>query len=294
MKQKLIAGGIILSLLLLSFTSISVGRKNLAKQKIKNNAPSPKVIKSSNKDGKTEQWAIIVGTRWEDPFFGTKFSTRTAKTMYRVLLRHNWKQENIRLLLEEEATKKNISESFTWINKQGADEDDIVLFFFSGHGLYYPEDQEPYDEHKGKDGKMLPYDYWNSITDDDLSALLKRLIPQTIVAIITACNSGSFIDGGDCDPSNITDKQCVILTACRIKEKTLPNVLGINHFTFYLVLGLNGMADRFGGNKDGQVSIEEAFAFARPLTTINTKPFGPPAVNHPQICDHYKGECIIT
>ena len=48
---------------------------------------------------------------------------------------NNWHEENIILLWKQNATRNSIINSLVWL-KDNADENDIVLFSFDGHGSY--------------------------------------------------------------------------------------------------------------------------------------------------------------
>jgi len=88
-------------------------------------------------DGVVERWAVIVGI---DDYEGSgssdlPWSVEDALDMKNVLISHGWKSDHIKLLINSEATGSNIRSAIRWMDSK-EDEDDIVVFFFSGHGFY--------------------------------------------------------------------------------------------------------------------------------------------------------------
>jgi tetratricopeptide (TPR) repeat protein len=172
--------------------------------------------------------------------------------------------QNIKLMLGSKASIANIYEALTWLKnvcKQG----DKVFFYFSGHGDVETNDQQ-------NAGYLLA---WNSpannyrnnairIEDINNDALVLSQSKKVQVVLITdACRSGSL--AGDL----FKGKQLVAkrLGLSRTGEARLascgPDELaaeskewdgGRGVFSYYLLHGLTGMADRKG---DGRVVMEE-------------------------------------
>ncbi len=171
----------------------------------------------------------------------------------------NWNSSHMKLLLNEDATKKSIRDNITgWLDNL-EDEDDVVLIYFSGHGYKIP----PSLREKGY-AHIVPYDAadWhycdNVITDKELDSWLDELESNKIVVIIESCYSGRML--------SIREEGRVILTAggkyflCPVDESE-----ELNHgiFTYFLLKGFSGSADK---NLDGWVSAEEVFHYAQFLT----------------------------
>ena len=99
----------------------------IAKGKMFVGSSDGKVYCFGSKPKETEYWAVIVGVR--------KPGDEDAKDIYSALLSSsNWKDDHIRLLINEDATKDNIHSSI--INYLGkADEDDVCLSYFSSQDM---------------------------------------------------------------------------------------------------------------------------------------------------------------
>jgi ABC-type oligopeptide transport system substrate-binding subunit len=94
-----------------------------------------------------EYWAVIAGVSdYADPSIpDLSYSDDDANDIYDSLLNYdNWEANNIMLLIDSDATKANIHGAIDWM-KTNADDNDICLFFFSGHGGW-SEDVPPFDE----------------------------------------------------------------------------------------------------------------------------------------------------
>lgn len=122
--------------------------------------------------------------------------------------------EHIRVLTNDEATRKAILGGIEEHLIARADRNSIVVFHYSGHGSYRPDDQG--DETDGRDETIVPYDsghigpYPNlDITDDELNALLGRLTAKTsnVTFVFDSCHSGTAIRGAGLTRSTPPDKR---------------------------------------------------------------------------------------
>ncbi len=135
-----------------------------------------------------------------------------------------------------------------------AQEDDVVVFFFSGHG--------------NKTG-LVTYETGGSrrnppLTYGDLQNVLKRCQAKTKLLFIDACYSGSAREDGHSEPSpewnNMAEENKVMLfLSSRTGETSLENPRDSNGmFTKHLLRALKGGAD---ADNDRIVTAQELFAF---------------------------------
>ncbi|KAI4318467.1 hypothetical protein MLD38_032168 [Melastoma candidum] len=111
-------------------------------------------------------------------------------------------EESIQILTEEEKdesrspTRKNILESLKWLVKDSTPGDSL-LFFFSGHGLRYPESVKG-DELDGFDESICPVDFVREgvIRDNEINSIIVEPLKEGVKlhAIIDACHSGTIPD----------------------------------------------------------------------------------------------------
>jgi len=248
------------------------------------------VIGAEVKTEDTEYYAVIVGVADYQYVSDLSYTDDDAIDMYNTLLSYpNWKPTNIKLLIDSEATKANITAAINWMASM-IDSDDIGLFFFSGHGTY-STDIYPYDETDGDDEYICPYDsllysYANDIRDDELDSLMTP-INGTKIVILDTCFSGGFIKTDknvtktkpgvlkkeikDDFAKDIDKAGFVVLTASddwqySYEDSYLEN--GV--FTYYVVEGLSGFPGPADTNADGNISAEETYYYAKPLTVAYT------------------------
>lgn len=168
----------------------------------------------------------------------------------------NWKEENIKILINENASKKNIQNSITeWLDER-ENESDVVLFYYSGHGWRMPLSEI-------SKGHAYIFSYNNtkagfnegSISDLELDSYFDTLESKNIVIILDCCYSGRML--------KLRQNGRIILAAggkhlfCPVDEDIS---LGHGIFTYYLLQGFDGVADK---NNDGWVSAGEVFHYAK-------------------------------
>ncbi len=228
----------------------------------------------------------------------------------------NWDNANITMLIDSAATKNAIH---TAILNMGsiADEDDICLFYFSGHGSNYTEFEAPYDESDGLDEYLITHDTEyidDAISDDEFGDWIGGLPTNKCIVLLDACFSGGQIKGLGATGETLTakgigsivpqkgdgfaadliktmrtkdlDDYCpgVVLTACDDDEECYESPsLQNSIFTYYLVEGMLGPADS-EGDGDGLISAEECYVYTY-QRALNDEP-----TQHAQILDCYPGE----
>jgi len=251
-------------------------------------------------DGNTNYWAVFIVVGGGQGYrHHAIWGLRSANALKNILIKHGWQENNIKFLFEEQATTEAIFNTFKWLNESGEDQDDIILFFFQGHGYNISEDRIPLDEPDGKDECYFPWDNesngwsWDTyIIDDELGARFNSLKSKNIIGIFETCHSGGWIDGS----SDISRSGRVILTSCAANEASAPIVTRMRWlFPHYIIQGLKGRADR---NSDEFVSAEEAFYYAIIPTILRSTIFNlmvyliepVPLTQHPQLYDGWPTE----
>lgn len=153
-------------------------------------------------------------------------------------------------------------------------EDDMVIFYFSGHGLMAG----------GKVG-ICPHDYQSPadlITDDSIVAILSRSPARHKVCLIEACkdeNSAAYID-----PNMVAEFNrqrlnispgIVFITSTEVGRKSWGGTEG--YFTQAIMEALDeGKADT---NKDKIVTAQELFEYIQPAVKKQTKDQQIPQIN---------------
>jgi len=174
-------------------------------------------------NGILEYWAICVGPTDRD----TRFNLNAEMVKY-VLCDHGWKEDHIRLLTGQLATRKNFYDALSWLN-ESVKEEDVVLVWLIDHGgpgYFFLDDS------------VLFYDEF----DEELD----KLISNKIGIVISACYSGSAIP--------ILRQSGRIIIASSLANETSGT---LERECLY---ALQGHGD-YLGNNNGMVSIEEMFDY---------------------------------
>ena len=85
-------------------------------------------------DGIVDRWAVVVGTRSKPDDDAAPYFENNANDVDELLSANNW---TTNLLID--VTKYSVINALLWMRDQ-EDADDVVLFYFSGHGGSYDSD----------------------------------------------------------------------------------------------------------------------------------------------------------
>lgn len=140
--------------------------------------------------------------------------------------------------------KKSLSDQFS-----RATENDVIVFFFSGHG--YQGGICPYD--------ISEKDLNSGLSYKEIKAILKLSKAKNKIIIADACFSGGLRGGAASDSGNDNDNSVILFLSSRSGETSGENPIMTNgFFTQALVRGLKGGADT---NRDKRISAKEIFTF---------------------------------
>jgi len=159
-----------------------------------------------------------------------------------LISRFYFKQKDIHLLKNEEATRDNILSGIETHLIKEADSGDVCVFYFAGHGSRVKNSKS--NEPDKKDETLVPADWYRGvgdIRDKELKKLFNRVLDKkaNLTVIIDACHSGSisrgipvkvdyrFMPENECDvadpPDNAkepAEKGALILSASRDFQTT--------------------------------------------------------------------------
>lgn len=146
------------------------------------------------------RWALIVGVGdylhyGREPGGDLNGPPNDARNMHEVLTaRWGFAEENVRLLLDLDATRAAIEGSLTEWLPSVVQPGDLVLFYYSGHGSQVWDRNG--DEADGLDETICPTDVLrgssrNDIRDDDIADWLAGLPTRNVTVILDSCHSGT-------------------------------------------------------------------------------------------------------
>lgn len=237
-----------------------------------------------------EKYALVIGIgdykhapdyeKCNSRFCDLRYTDKDAKEFYQLLKEElsGFKDENLSLLMNEEATASAIRGEFGHYIKT-LNEDDLLVFYYSGHGGR--ETDIGNDESDGIDEYYLPHDakkddlFATAIRDDEFGNWMSSLNTNNVVIILDSCFSGGATKstkgmspaGLKAAPYNNVfndfDVQNKVLLAA--SEENQPSLesekLHQGVFTHYLLKALKGKADL---DQDGEIAVNEVYDYVKP------------------------------
>ena len=231
--------------------------------------------------GDSRVYAVIVGVAKYNHNKSLQYSDDDAYKIYAHLKSPEGgalPEKQISILVDEDASKANILEALESLFAR-ADDNDLILFYFSGHG---------------KSGAFAAYDSdspaESALYHTDISEIMKNSKAKHKIVIADACHSGSLKSATKSTPAsdiisgyyetldNSTGGSGTAILVSSKAEETSEERSGIRHgvFSFYLIKGLSGEADT---DNDNVVSLDELYRFVRINTMKYTNNAQTPTLN---------------
>ena len=216
-------------------------------------------VAESDFDPEVKVWAVVVGCAYYQHMKTLRYTDDDAYHFYAFLKSIEGgalSDDQVTVLIDEDATHDKILAAMRDTYRR-ADENDVILFYFSGHGL---------------PGSFLPVDYdgeANALAHADVQDALQESRSRHKMVIADACHSGSLAGRGAGGQSAmlkdyytaLTDAQAstALMMSSRGEEISLEDGgLRSGVFSHYLIRGMKGAAD---ADHDGMVSIVELFEY---------------------------------
>jgi hypothetical protein len=222
-------------------------------------------------------WALIIGIDKYENVQKLDFAADDAIAMRDILIKSfNFPEDNVTILLNEEATKDNIVKEFSNVAFK-AKEGDRVLVFFAGHGETMPLPEG------GEMGYLIPVNgdadnlYYSSIAMDELKRLSLMSKAKHMLYLVDACYGGIATVGSRGLSTNtpnyidkiVSDKARQVITAGGKGEQVIEkSEWGHSAFTLNLKRGLKDK--RADLNSDGYITANELGMFLREKVTIDS------------------------
>jgi len=207
----------------------------------------------------TKIWAVVVGVAAYDHMPVLRYTDDDAYRFYAFLKSLEGgalPDDQVRILIDEEATKENIITSLSEIFEM-AGPNDLVIFYFSGHGL---------------NGSFLPIDfdgYNNKIAHEEIAAIFAKSKARFKLCLADACHSGSLLAmrSGETEPALVQFYSALsksvsgtaLIMSSKSEETSLESSgLRQGVFSHFLIRGLKGEADL---NHDKIVTVQEIYNY---------------------------------
>ena len=218
----------------------------------------------------TNYWALLIGIN--DYYGGTRDnigSYQDARDLRKHLLSLGWKGDHIVLLANKAATSSMITQSLHWLASK-TDSSSTVVFNYSGH-------EEP--KNYGGSRHILLHAADNRfIPDTTVARELGRVQALRMWINLAVCRAGGFNMPGLVKPNRV-------VTFSSPESELSYEDPSVHHSVFGWFELMEGMVEgRADYNDNGDVTVEEAFRYAKPRVTNRTS-----GRQHPFISDHYSG-----
>lgn len=234
-----------------------------------------------------EKYALIIGiSRYRNNSRGVKnlqYADVDARTLYEFLQQPaagGFARENMLLLSNEDATLARIRHALTSFVAK-AEENDLLLIFFAGHGAPDPNAQQNlYVIAHDTSVDAMPH---TALAMPDLRRYVEQNVrSKRLILLLDACHSAGLSTEGTRDLGNNLTNQYLenllyqehgraIITSSDVNEKSRESSRwGNGHgvFTYYLLEGLRGNADT---NEDHFVTVGELFRYVRQKVRLDTE-----------------------
>jgi len=226
--------------------------------------------------------AIVVGANAPPPGRAPlRFAYDDAREMVDVLTRvGRFAPGDVHMLLDP--TPADLLQAVDDVAKS-ADQDALVLFYYSGHS----------------DGQAL-YPHGESLAVADLRDRLSRMTARVRVGVLDTCRGGSWTQakgvtvGPPLDPVDLlnvaTEGTALVSSSSGFEAAHEAEDAHGSFFTHYFASGLLGAADT---NGDGEVTLEEAYDYARERTVRDSARLAP-TPQHPSFDLQLRGRQDIV
>lgn len=227
-------------------------------------------------DSASFYWALIVAIN--DYAGGTRDnigSYQDGVKLRQHLLSRGWRDDHIAFIPNRAATKPAIMEGLAWLQSK-TDGRSTAIFHYSGH-------EKPMKRDADGDGERRDVALWVSdnglIADGILGRALGGVRAKRMWINLAVCRAGGFNDPGTSRPGRV-------ITYSSPEAELSYEDPEVNHSVFGWNMLVRGIGRKEADlNKDGVVTVEEAFQFAVPLVVDRTEGF-----QHPTMDDQYPGE----
>lgn len=296
----------VLSVFELSFTNSDIETSTQA-------AMYPSKADAKPSQNSSQIYAVIIGiSKYQSKTITSlEYARADAQAIYDFLTDENGQnvpKENIKLLVDEDASLLNIKKSLGVFLAKRAKKKDTVLIYYAGHGA--PETDITGSSDDGVSKYIVNYDadpdllYATAFPMEEIKNIFKRIQSDRVVLFLDSCYSGAaggrsflssnlksralrisrkFLDNNVPDGSGR-----VIITASRPNERSFElDTYGHGVFTYYLLDALKGAADL---NRNKNITLHELYTYLEERVSSKVQDIG--GAQHPMMIGTFQGNFI--
>ena len=244
-------------------TPVGPGAGDTPRARFASQFPAHDAATQDTADPASTRWGLLVGVNEHQGRTHDNIGSRPdAESLYAHLMDLGWQPDHVLLLTDELATRENILEGVRWLARATTPES-VAVFSYSGHakqwhGWDVDGDGETTDE------ALWPSDNQH-ITDGEFADLMGTVQAGHMWLNFMACEAAGFLD-----PGLSRDGRIVSFSSAEDEKSYEDPSVGHSVWGWNLtVQGLRrGAAD---GNGDGEVTVQEAVAYAIPRAARRTE-----------------------
>ncbi|MCP4399718.1 MAG: caspase family protein [bacterium] len=221
-------------------------------------------------------YAVIIGIGDYQSVQNLRFAVNDAQGFYDLLVDPDYgrvPETHIKLLLDQQATKRNIEAAIgTWLPERAGAED-TVFIYYAGHGeteedvAYWVTHQSNIDDLRN-----------TALNNNALSEMLNQIEAQRVITFLDSCYSAAtanlrtLIIKPEIPFEKLSGEGRVIISASTGQQFSLE-LPEYRHgiFTYYLLEGLKGKADQ---NNNGVVDVDEIWNYVKYQVTETAEKAG--------------------
>lgn len=233
----------------------------------------------SDSDPASNHWALLIGINdYAPPTRDNIGSYQDAVALRTHLLSLGWRSDHILLVGNRDATVPRIVQGIRWLASK-TDAESVAVFHYSGH-------EKPARRDVDGDGEARDVAIWAAdnrlLVDGDLGRELGRVRAARMWINLAVCRAGGFDDPGMAGPGRL-------ITYSSPERELSYEDPSVRHSVFGYYSIAEGMRQRLADSDgDGLVTVEEAFAYARPNVIDRTG-----GRQHPVMVDEAGGELSL-
>lgn len=182
---------------------------------------------------------------------GTVGGAGDARKVQEALRRAGWRDDQMRVLVDAGATAARIREGLEWVQARSTDSS-FSIVHYSGHT--FQRGGDPDRDGEDLDEFLVPYDAQQLISDRELTDRL-RGVRGWLLTQIGGCEAAGFDDGGIAGPRRM------FIASSAESEKSYERPDWSMSVFVGLMVDEAMLKDRGDANRDGAVSVQEAFAY---------------------------------
>ena len=272
----------------------------------------PDLVFDKNGKFREDAHAVIIGINEyrDDKIPNLNFARADAESIYQVLIDPELGRmppKNIVLLVDEEATQRNIRSAIGTKLPRRAGEEDVVYLYYAGHGAPVIDKQS--SSRDGMEKYLVPFDadlddlFATGISMSEIQTFFNRLESKQVLFFIDSCYSGEAGGRSFQNPvfrgrhilsteflDNLAGEGRLVITACDVNEVSLEaDNLGHGLFTHYFMEGVKGLADK---DQDGLVAVHELYEYVYENVSQHARKVG--GSMHPIQKGSMRGKIVLT